>query len=247
MCCGLCHHYKAHRSIMRGAVAVPYVHRPEAGIPLRQNWSGRPDPAHSGTSYPVDQSPRAVKIHNQDLSKGISRSSSEQPSKNVVHNLEREETRVKIDGWQLHHLSFLDDIGLITPNFGQVERMLPDFDRVYRRFELQLNIPKTMLMRSGWSSSILAEGSKRLRMFKRRGRVSRSRRQHGQRPSAKAGRKETSGCDGLTSSWKPKSQSNVQRSSYSMSRDDRGSAGTVWRQGQMETLLATIRAVRAGD
>ncbi|VDO22360.1 unnamed protein product [Heligmosomoides polygyrus] len=48
--------YEADRSIARvQAAAVSYVHRPEEGIRLCRNWSGRRSPAHSGGSYSVHQ------------------------------------------------------------------------------------------------------------------------------------------------------------------------------------------------
>ncbi|VDO19049.1 unnamed protein product [Heligmosomoides polygyrus] len=56
---------------------------------------------------------------------------------------------VKVDGRQLHHLCFADDIMLITPSISQAERMLADFDRVCGNIELQLNLTKTMFMRNG--------------------------------------------------------------------------------------------------
>ena len=43
---------------------------------------------------------------------------------NVMRQLEWEDMGVKIDGRQLHHLRFADDIVLITPNIEQAERML---------------------------------------------------------------------------------------------------------------------------
>ncbi|VDO73919.1 unnamed protein product [Heligmosomoides polygyrus] len=56
---------------------------------------------------------------------------------------------VKVDGRQLHHLRFTDDIVLITPSINQAERMLADFDRVCGNVGLQLNLTKTMFMRNG--------------------------------------------------------------------------------------------------
>ncbi|VDO75717.1 unnamed protein product [Heligmosomoides polygyrus] len=56
---------------------------------------------------------------------------------------------VKVDGQQLHHLRFADDIVLITPSISQAERVLADFDRVCGNVGLQLNLTKTMFMRNG--------------------------------------------------------------------------------------------------
>ncbi|VDP02382.1 unnamed protein product [Heligmosomoides polygyrus] len=47
-----------------------------------------------------------------------------------MQELKWEDMGVKIDGRQLHHLRFADDIVLTTPSISQVERMLTDFDCV---------------------------------------------------------------------------------------------------------------------
>ena len=46
-----------------------------------------------------------------------------------MRTLEWDNMGVKIDGQQLHHLRFADDIVLITPDISQAERMLADFDK----------------------------------------------------------------------------------------------------------------------
>ncbi|VDP06714.1 unnamed protein product [Heligmosomoides polygyrus] len=51
--------------------------------------------------------------------------------------------------WKLHHLLFAGDIVLITPGNSQVERILADSDLVCGNVGLQLNLTKTMFMRSG--------------------------------------------------------------------------------------------------
>ncbi|KAK6765356.1 hypothetical protein RB195_025324 [Necator americanus] len=48
--------------------------------------------------------------------------------KNAMRKLEWDDMGVKIDGRQLHHLRFDDDIVLITPSISQAERMLTEFD-----------------------------------------------------------------------------------------------------------------------
>uniref|UniRef100_A0A0K0DK19 Reverse transcriptase domain-containing protein n=1 Tax=Angiostrongylus cantonensis TaxID=6313 RepID=A0A0K0DK19_ANGCA len=48
---------------------------------------------------------------------------------NVMRTLKWDNIGVKIDGYQLHHLRFADDIVLITPDISQAERMLADFDK----------------------------------------------------------------------------------------------------------------------
>ncbi|VDM63926.1 unnamed protein product [Angiostrongylus costaricensis] len=57
---------------------------------------------------------------------------------NVTRTLEWDNTRVKIDGRQYHHLCFADVIVLITPNISQAGRMLDDFDRACRKISLRL-------------------------------------------------------------------------------------------------------------
>ncbi|VDP05404.1 unnamed protein product [Heligmosomoides polygyrus] len=64
-----------------------------------------------------------------------------------TQEIEWEGMGVKVDGWQLHHLRFADDI-LIISSTSQAERMLADFDRVCGNVGLQLNLTKTMLMRN---------------------------------------------------------------------------------------------------
>uniref|UniRef100_A0A0K0D632 Reverse transcriptase domain-containing protein n=1 Tax=Angiostrongylus cantonensis TaxID=6313 RepID=A0A0K0D632_ANGCA len=56
---------------------------------------------------------------------------------------------VKIDGRQLHHLRFADNIVLITPNISQAERMLANFDKARGKIGLRLNLKKTMFMKNG--------------------------------------------------------------------------------------------------
>ncbi|VDM64691.1 unnamed protein product [Angiostrongylus costaricensis] len=53
---------------------------------------------------------------------------------------------MKIDGRQLHHLRFADDIVLITPNISQAERMLAAFDKACGKSGLRLNLTKTTFM-----------------------------------------------------------------------------------------------------
>ncbi|VDP05452.1 unnamed protein product [Heligmosomoides polygyrus] len=69
-----------------------------------------------------------------------------------MRELEWDDMGVKVDGRQLHHLRFADDIVLITPSISQAERMLADFDRVCGNVGLQLNLTKTMFMKNGWVS-----------------------------------------------------------------------------------------------
>ncbi|KAK6763162.1 hypothetical protein RB195_023756 [Necator americanus] len=71
---------------------------------------------------------------------------------NAMRKLEWDDMGVKVDGRQLHHLRFADDIVLITPSISQAERMLTEFDEKCGCMGLQLNLQKTMFMRSGWVS-----------------------------------------------------------------------------------------------
>ncbi|VDO90361.1 unnamed protein product [Heligmosomoides polygyrus] len=74
-----------------------------------------------------------------------------------MRELEREDMGVKVDGRQLHHLRFAEDIVLITPSISHAERMLADFDRVCGNVGLQLNLTKTMFMRNGVSDVLKKE------------------------------------------------------------------------------------------
>ncbi|KAK6764893.1 hypothetical protein RB195_025000 [Necator americanus] len=71
---------------------------------------------------------------------------------NAMRKLEWDDMGVKVDGRQLHHFCFADDIVLITPSTSQAERMLTEFDETCGCIGLQLNLDKTMFMRIGWVS-----------------------------------------------------------------------------------------------
>ncbi|KAK6756769.1 hypothetical protein RB195_014912 [Necator americanus] len=71
---------------------------------------------------------------------------------NVMRKLEWDDMGVKVDGRQLHHLRFADDIVLITPSISQAERMLTESDETCGCIGLQLNLQKTMFMRNRWLS-----------------------------------------------------------------------------------------------
>ncbi|KAK6731160.1 hypothetical protein RB195_007555 [Necator americanus] len=66
-----------------------------------------------------------------------------------MRKLEWDDIGVKVDGQQLHHLRFADDIVLITPSISQAERMLTEFDETCGCIGL---LQKTMFMRNGWVS-----------------------------------------------------------------------------------------------
>ncbi|KAE9413420.1 hypothetical protein Angca_006218, partial [Angiostrongylus cantonensis] len=68
---------------------------------------------------------------------------------NVMRTLERDNMGVKIDGRQLHHLRFADDIVLITSDFSQAEPIVDDFDKACGKIGLRLNLKKTMFMKNG--------------------------------------------------------------------------------------------------
>ncbi|KAK6728837.1 hypothetical protein RB195_006102 [Necator americanus] len=71
---------------------------------------------------------------------------------NAIRKLEWDDMGVKVDGRQLHHLRFADDVVLVTPSISQAERMLTEFDETCGCIGLQLNLQKTMFMRNGWVS-----------------------------------------------------------------------------------------------
>uniref|UniRef100_A0A0K0CTZ1 Reverse transcriptase domain-containing protein n=1 Tax=Angiostrongylus cantonensis TaxID=6313 RepID=A0A0K0CTZ1_ANGCA len=56
---------------------------------------------------------------------------------------------VKIDGRQLHHLCFADNIILITPDISEAECIFADFDKACGKISLRLNLKKTMFMKNG--------------------------------------------------------------------------------------------------
>ncbi|KAE9420455.1 hypothetical protein Angca_007363, partial [Angiostrongylus cantonensis] len=68
---------------------------------------------------------------------------------NVMRTLEWDNMGVKIDGRQIHHLRFADDIVLITLDISQAERMLAGFDIAWRKTDLRLNLKKTMFKKNG--------------------------------------------------------------------------------------------------
>ncbi|KAE9420541.1 hypothetical protein Angca_003030, partial [Angiostrongylus cantonensis] len=68
---------------------------------------------------------------------------------NVMRTLEWDNTGVKIDSRQIHHLRFADDIVLITTDISQAERMLADFDKACAKIGLRLSLKKTMFMKNG--------------------------------------------------------------------------------------------------
>ncbi|KAK6766066.1 hypothetical protein RB195_025774 [Necator americanus] len=71
---------------------------------------------------------------------------------NAMRKLEWDDMGAKVDGRQLHHLRFADDIVLITLSISQAERMLTEFDETCGCIGLQLNLQKTMFKRNGWVS-----------------------------------------------------------------------------------------------
>uniref|UniRef100_A0A0K0DAM3 Reverse transcriptase domain-containing protein n=1 Tax=Angiostrongylus cantonensis TaxID=6313 RepID=A0A0K0DAM3_ANGCA len=92
---------------------------------------------------------------NVDVKRGVRQGDTISPKlftatlQNVMRTLEWDNMGVKIDGWQIHHLRFADDIVLITPDISQAERMLADFDKACGKICLRLNLKKTMFMKNG--------------------------------------------------------------------------------------------------
>ncbi|KAK6765252.1 hypothetical protein RB195_025257 [Necator americanus] len=110
---------------------------------------------------------------------------------NAIRKLEWNDMGVKVDGRQLHHLRFADNIVLITPSISQAERMLTEFDETCGCIGLQLNLQKTMFMRNGWVSDapFTLNGTNIMHQL----RLSGSRTKHDERPDPRAGQEETSG------------------------------------------------------
>uniref|UniRef100_A0A0K0DI44 Reverse transcriptase domain-containing protein n=1 Tax=Angiostrongylus cantonensis TaxID=6313 RepID=A0A0K0DI44_ANGCA len=92
---------------------------------------------------------------NIDVKRGVRQGDTISPKlftstlQNVMRTLEWDNMGVKIDGRQIHHLRFADDIVLITPDISQAERMLADFDKACGKIGLRLNLKKTMFMKNG--------------------------------------------------------------------------------------------------
>uniref|UniRef100_A0A158P9W6 Dscam n=1 Tax=Angiostrongylus cantonensis TaxID=6313 RepID=A0A158P9W6_ANGCA len=92
---------------------------------------------------------------NVDIKRGVRQGYTISPKlftatlQNVMRALEWDNMGVKIDGRQLHHLRFADDIVLITPDISQAERMLADFDKACGKIGLRLDLKKTMFMKNG--------------------------------------------------------------------------------------------------
>uniref|UniRef100_A0A0K0CXB6 Reverse transcriptase domain-containing protein n=1 Tax=Angiostrongylus cantonensis TaxID=6313 RepID=A0A0K0CXB6_ANGCA len=66
-----------------------------------------------------------------------------------MRTLEWDNMGVKIDGRQLHHLRFADNIVPMTPYISQSERMLSDFEKACGKIGLRLNLKKTLFMKNG--------------------------------------------------------------------------------------------------
>ncbi|VDM54457.1 unnamed protein product [Angiostrongylus costaricensis] len=114
-----------------------------------------------------------------------------------MRTLEWDNMEMKIDGRQLHHVRFADDIVLVTPNITQAERMLDDFNKAYGKIVFQLNLTKAMFMRNGLVShaQFTLNGtniSKWLQLW-----LSRSGFQCDERLSSRAEQKDTSGLGSL--------------------------------------------------
>ncbi|KAE9414095.1 hypothetical protein Angca_008584, partial [Angiostrongylus cantonensis] len=90
---------------------------------------------------------------NVDVKRGVRQGDTISPKiftatlQNVMRTLERDNMGEKIDGRQLHHLRFADDIVLATPDISQAERILADFDRACEKIDFRLNLTKTMFMK----------------------------------------------------------------------------------------------------
>uniref|UniRef100_A0A0K0DKL0 Reverse transcriptase domain-containing protein n=1 Tax=Angiostrongylus cantonensis TaxID=6313 RepID=A0A0K0DKL0_ANGCA len=67
---------------------------------------------------------------------------------NVMRTLEWDNMQMKIDGRQIHHLRFADDIVLVTSGISRAERMLADFDKACGKIGVRLNLKKTMFMKN---------------------------------------------------------------------------------------------------
>ncbi|KAK6726136.1 hypothetical protein RB195_004448 [Necator americanus] len=106
-----------------------------------------------------------------------------------MRKLEWDGKGVKVDGLQLHHLRFADNVVLITPSISNAERMLTEFDETCGCIGLQLNLQKTMFMRNGWISD--AQRNEHIRMHQLR--LSGSGIEHDERPDPELGKRRRGG------------------------------------------------------
>ncbi|KAE9412687.1 hypothetical protein Angca_009404, partial [Angiostrongylus cantonensis] len=92
---------------------------------------------------------------NVDVKRGVRQGDTISPKlftatlQNAMRTLEWDNMGMKIDGRQIHHLCFADDIVLITPDIFQAERMFADFDKACGKIGLRLNLTKTMFIMNG--------------------------------------------------------------------------------------------------
>ncbi|KAE9415817.1 hypothetical protein Angca_008245, partial [Angiostrongylus cantonensis] len=98
---------------------------------------------------------------NVDVKRGVRQGDTISPKlftatlQNVMRTLEWDSMGVKIDGRQLHHLCFANDIALITPNISPVEFTFAVFDKACGKIGLRLNLTNTMFMKNGLVSFAL--------------------------------------------------------------------------------------------
>ena len=134
-----------------------------------------------------------------DVKRGVRQGDTTSPKiftatlENAMRKLEWDDMGVKIDGRQLHHLRFADDIVLITPSISQAERMLTEFAETCGCIGLELNLQKTMFMRNG--CPIHAQRNEHIRMHQLR--LSGSEIEHDERLDPRAGQEEKSGLRSL--------------------------------------------------
>ncbi|KAK6750334.1 hypothetical protein RB195_002356 [Necator americanus] len=102
-----------------------------------------------------------------------------------MRKLEWDYMGVKVDGRQLHHLRFADDIVLITPSISQTERMLTEFDETCGCIGLQLNLQKMMFMSNEFP--IHAQLNEHISVHQLRLYVSEN--EHNERPDPELGRR----------------------------------------------------------
>ncbi|KAK6761321.1 hypothetical protein RB195_022400 [Necator americanus] len=112
---------------------------------------------------------------------------------NAMRKLEWDAMEVKVDGRQLHHLRFADDIVLITPSISQAER---NADRIRRNMWMHRSSAESTkddvhAERMDLGCPVHAQRNEHIRMHQLR--LSRSGIEHEERPDLQAGQKKTSG------------------------------------------------------
>ncbi|KAK6757580.1 hypothetical protein RB195_015412 [Necator americanus] len=139
---------------------------------LREDGHVIPEDSHASKQGFEKDSARLTTFNEHETHRGITKVQDaalphlhrleEATLENTMRQLEWDDMGVKVDGRQLHHLRFADDIVLITASVSQAERMLTEFDETCGCIGLQLNLQKTLndsTCRPGTPGSVLTSST----------------------------------------------------------------------------------------